>query len=361
MDEEGTGTSRFKMQSTRSVPLLNLRENVSWYFRMLRYLNLLANLFPIWVLAGSGLALVFPSWFTWFHGPMIVWGLAIIMIGMGLTLTFDDFRRVVRLPRQVLIGIIAQFLFMPFLGWGIARLVGLETEFAVGLILVACCPGGTASNVVSYVARADVALSVLMTMCSTFAAVVLTPLLTEWYAGAYVPVDGWSLFINTCKVVVLPVTAGVLLNRFVPRFVRTVNPVSPLVSVIFIALICASIIGSNNEAVKAAAVPLFTAVALLHVAGFTLGYLFATLWRCPEISRRTIAIEVGMQNSGLGAVLARKSFPALPLAAVPAAISATFHSIIGSILAAWWRAHPVSEEPANSLVEALETNEGPVS
>lgn len=311
---------------------------------MAAFLNLLANLFPVWVLTCSGLALVFPAWFTWFNSTMIVWGLAVIMIGMGITLSFEDFRRVARLPRQVMIGVAAQYLIMPFLGWSIAKGLALEPALAVGLILVACCPGGTASNVVSYIARADVALSVLMTMCSTFAAVVMTPLLTKWLAGAYVEVNAWSLFVNTLQVVVVPVTLGVLLNRYAPRVVRLVLPAAPLVSVIFIALICASIIGSNAQTVRDSALILFTAVALLHVGGFGLGYLMARLFKLSEIASRTISIEVGMQNSGLGAVLARTSFPELALAPVPSAISASFHSIIGSALAAWWRLRPADQK-----------------
>lgn len=307
---------------------------------MAALLNRLANLFPLWVVTCSGLALFFPAWFTWFNSTMIVWGLAVIMIGMGITLSVDDFRRVARLPRQVMVGVAAQFLIMPFLGWGIAKGLALEPALAVGLILVACCPGGTASNVVSYIARADVALSVLMTMCSTFAAVVMTPLLTQWLAGAYVEVSAWSLFVNTLQVVVVPVTLGVLLNRYAPRVVNFVLPVAPLVSVIFITLICASIIGSNAGTVRDSARVLFTAVALLHLGGFGLGYLLARLLKLSELASRTVSIEVGMQNSGLGAVLARASFPELVLAPVPSAISASFHSIIGSALAAWWRMRP---------------------
>jgi BASS family bile acid:Na+ symporter len=302
-----------------------------------RYLNLLANLFPLWVITCSGLALIHPAWFTWFTGPMIVWGLAIIMIGMGITLSFDDFRRVARMPRQVAIGVIAHFTIMPMLGWSIAHGFELEPQLAVGLILVACCPCGTASNVVNYIARSDVALSVLMTLCSTFAAVIMTPLLTKWLAGAYVAVDGWSLFVNTLQVVAIPVLLGMLLNRYTPRLVRTVLPVAPLVSVIFIALICASIIGANVQTVKDAALRLLGAVALLHTGGFALGYWMARALRLNETVCRTISVEVGMQNSGLGAVLARTSFPQMALAPVPSAISASFHSIIGSLLAAWWR------------------------
>lgn len=315
---------------------------------MIRLFNLLANLFPFWVLIFSGLALFFPAWFTWFSGPMIVWGLAVIMIGMGITLSFEDFHRVTRSARPVMIGIAAQFAVMPLLGWALASVFALETQLAVGLILVACCPGGTASNVVSYIARADVALSVLMTMCSTFAAVIMTPLLTRWLAGAYVPVDAWSLFFNTLQVVVLPVTLGMLLNRYTPRLVQAVMPVAPLVSVIVIALICASIIGANAGTIRDSALPLLSAVALLHLGGFTLGYVMARLLKLEERVCRTISIEVGMQNSGLGAVLARSSFAQMALAPVPSAISASFHSIIGSLFAAWWRLKSAERSALNT-------------
>jgi BASS family bile acid:Na+ symporter len=320
---------------------------------MIRFLHLLANLFPLWVLLTSGLALYFPGGFDWFRGPLIVWGLAFIMLGMGMTLTLDDFRRVRRRPRQVLAGVVAQFGIMPFLGWIVARGMHLDPALAVGLILVACCPGGTASNVVSYIARADVALSVLMTAASTFVAVGLTPLLTKALAGAYVPVDAWELFVDTLQVVVLPVGLGLFLRHFFPRAVRAMHPFAPLLSVVFIALICASIIGANAATIRASALKLFGAVALLHVGGFALGYAFARLLGYPRTTCRTVSIEVGMQNSGLGAVLARSSFPDLLLAPVPAAISASFHSLLGSLLAAWWRMHPGHERPEAPPVAAV--------
>ena len=150
-------------------------------------LNAATNLFPLWVLLGGVLALVHPPLFTWFSGPAIVWGLALIMLGMGITLSVDDFKGVARMPRAVALGFVAQYTIMPFAGWAVASALDLPTPFAVGLILVACCPGGTASNVVTYLARANVALSVSMTMCSTFGAIFMTPLLTHWLAGASVP------------------------------------------------------------------------------------------------------------------------------------------------------------------------------
>ncbi len=305
---------------------------------MTGWLNLLTNLFPLWVLAGGVAALIAPAWFTWFRGPAIVYGLAVIMAGMGLTLSFADFRRVAKMPRAVAIGFFAHYLIMPFLGWSVARGLRLETPFAVGLILVACCPCGTASNVVNYLARGDVALSVLMTMCSTFGAIFMTPLLTKWLAGAYVPVDAWKLFFDTLQIVLAPVLFGLGLHHLFPRFVKAVLPVAPVVSVVTIALICASIIGQNAARIKTSGAKLLLAVFLLHAGGFCLGYLFARRFGYDKIICRTISVEVGMQNSGLAVALAQKNFPALPAVAVPGAISSVFHSVIGSLLAGYWRA-----------------------
>jgi BASS family bile acid:Na+ symporter len=303
-------------------------------------LDRLANAFPLWVLVACGIALVEPRLFTWFRGQAIVIGLGVIMLGMGITLTLADFARVATRPAAVATGFVAQFLIMPLAGWSVATALGLDTPFAVGLMLVACCPGGTASNVVTYIARAHVALSVLMTTCTTLGAVILTPLLTKLLAGRLVDVDGWGLFRSTLEVVVLPVTAGVAINRFLPRVVAAVLPVAPLVSVITIALVCASIVGQNAAAIRDHGLRLVAAVSLLHGIGFGVGYLFARAFGYDRPVSRTISIEVGMQNSGLGVVLAQKHFPAEPLTAVPCAISSVVHSVIGSLLAGWWRGRP---------------------
>lgn len=307
---------------------------------MTRLLNLATNLFPVWVVLCCLIALGRPAWFTWFSGQWIVWALAVVMLGMGVTLSLDDFRNVLVMPKAVAMGFVAQYTIMPFLGWSVARGLHLDTPFAVGLILVGCCPGGTASNVVTYLARANVALSVLMTMCSTFGAIVMTPLLTKWLAGTYVPVDAWKLFLDTVKVVLAPLLLGVGLHHAAPRLVKTVLTVAPLVSVIAIVMICASIIGANAQDVRDSAGILFLAVFLLHAGGFTLGWGFAWAFGYDETIRRTVSIEVGMQNSGLGAVLARQNFPSLPSAPTPCAISAVFHSVIGSALAGLWRLYP---------------------
>jgi len=309
---------------------------------MQKILGLFTNLFPVWVLLCCAAALFEPTAFTWFSGPLIVWGLGIIMLGMGITLRLDDFRQVMSMPRSVGTGIAAQFILMPACAWGIAHTLNLPVPYKVGLILVACCPGGTASNVVTYLARANVALSVLMTMCSTAVAIVLTPLLTGWLAGQYVPVNGWQLFASMIKIVLLPLVLGISLNHLFPKAVRFVLPVGPLVAVVVIALICASIIGANAAAVRESGMALLVAVFMLHGTAFASGYIFARLLGFGPTVCRTISIEVGMQNSGLATVLARAHF-ANPLTAVPCAISAVVHSVIGSLLAAYWRMRPARQ------------------
>ncbi len=307
---------------------------------MSKFLRLCTNLFPVWVVLAGGLAMFQPGWFTWFDKPKIIWGLGVIMLGMGVTLTVADFRQVLKAPKPILVGFAAQYICMPFLGWAVATVTALPKEFAVGVILVSCCPGGTASNVVTYLARAMLPLSLLMTMCSTFAAALATPFLVELYAGAIVPVPFWGLVKTTATVVLLPIVAGVVIHHLFPKAVAAVSDIAPLVSVITIALICGSIIGSRIDALKEYGASLLLAMVTLHSLAFLLGYLFARLFGYDELVRRTVAIEVGMQNSGLGTVLAQKHFPGasgVSLAAVPCAISATTHCVIGSILAAVWR------------------------
>jgi len=304
---------------------------------MNRSLELLAGAFPLWVLAACGVALVRPEAFTWFRGNAIVVALGAIMLSMGLTLSLGDFARVASRPGAVVAGFVAQFTIMPLAGWGVATAMDLEPAIATGLILVACCPGGTASNVVTYLARGDVALSVVMTTCSTLAAVVLTPVLTKLLAGRLVDVDALGLLVSTAQVVVIPVAAGVVVNRLLPEASRAVQPVAPLASALLIAMVCASIVGQNADAIRSSAGRLLGAVVLLHGIGFALGYGFARMLGSRESVARTISIEVGMQNSGLGVVLATRHFPAEPLVAVPCAISSVVHSCLGSLLAGIWR------------------------
>jgi BASS family bile acid:Na+ symporter len=299
------------------------------------------RLFPLWITFGGVVALIYPPAFTWFldYG-LITPGLQIIMLGMGLTLQLSDFSRVFRAPAPILWGVLLQYTVMPLLGWGVGTLFQLPTAFAVGLVLVCCCPGGTASNVIAYLAKADVALSVSMTAFSTMLAAACTPLLTTWIVGSRVEVDGLGLFVSTAKVVLLPVAIGLFMRRYLPKLTETLLPISPAAAVLMIVLIVAAILGAQKDAVLESGLQLLGAVLTAHTLGFLLGYLLGGLSGGFGTVARTTSIEVGMQNSGLGAVLAQAHF-ANPLTAIPSAISAITHCILGSALAAWWSRRPV--------------------
>jgi BASS family bile acid:Na+ symporter len=311
---------------------------------MHRVLATITNLFWLWTVLGTAWAWFFPAHFTWFLGKfpgtdakLTALGLGVIMLGMGVTLTVDDFARILKTPWKVGVGVLAQFVIMPFVGWSVAVMFGLPDQLKLGVILVSCCPGGTASNVVCYLARANVALSVLMTMCSTMLAVVLTPYLTKAYASLAVPleVDALAMVMTMVTIVLLPVIGGVLLNRFFGPHLGLVKRVSPIVSVLVIVLIVGAIVGATKGNIVKHAATLLPAVFAVHAAGFALGYLWARVFRLELRERRTVSIEVGMQNSGLGSELAKTHFTML--AAAPCAISAFYHCIIGSFLASLGR------------------------
>jgi BASS family bile acid:Na+ symporter len=294
------------------------------------------NLFPLWVLAASLLSLYYPPLFTWFSGILITIGLGIIMLGMGITLRWEDFRRIGKMPGRVLLGVMLQFTVMPAFGFFLGYLFGLPKEYAVGLSLVANCPGGTASNVICYIAELDVPLSVTMTTVSTLAAVVLTPFLTSLLVGNRLYVDTLGLLLSTVQVIVIPVVLGLALRQWLPKITKNILPVMPSVAVLMITLIVASIIGAGREYIISGGVMLFVSVFLLHSSGFLFGYFIARLIGAADTAAKTISIEVGMQNSGLGVVLARQNFTS-PMVAIPSAISSLFHSLIASVLAGIWR------------------------
>jgi len=291
--------------------------------------NLATRFFGLLVLAVTVLALLFPSVFLPLMGG-IRWILGLIMFGMGLTLTFDDFVRVARQPLPVIAGVCLQFLVMPLAGFAIAWVLRLPPELAVGVVLVGSCPGGTASNVIVYLARGDVALSVSMTAISTLLAPLLTPLLASWLAGKWMDVSAASLFVDIVKMVLLPVVGGVLLHRYAENTVRRVQPVLPLVSVVGIVLIIGAIIAASGSRLMDAGLPAFVAVVLHNITGLGLGWLAAKALRLGRDQQKAICIEVGMQNSGLAVALASAHLS--PIAALPGAIFSVWHNISGSIL-----------------------------
>ena len=293
--------------------------------------------FPLWVLAGSALGLAQPRLIAWF-AAWTTPALALVMLLMGATIPPAAFRSLLADRRSVgylLAGVALQYTIMPLTAFAITRLLPLSAATAAGLILVGCCPGGAASNLICFIAGADVALSVALTTISTALAAFATPALTSILAGQLVAVDVASLMTSTVTVVLLPLAAGLALQLAAPRAVRAASPWCPPVAVLVVALICGSIIANSAAAVTSSGPIVLAACFLLHAGGFTLGYVSAALLGFPEKVRRTVSVEVGMQNSALGAVLAMLHFG--PAAAVPCALSATVHSVLGSLLAGGWR------------------------
>ena len=307
-------------------------------FRLTRWLG---NLFALWVVIGTSWAWLIPEHFLWFV-PYITEGLGLVMLSMGMTLTFSEFRTALSAPRRVLVGVAAQFLIMPTVAFCSARAFGLSPALTVGLVLVGSCPGGTASNVIAFLAKADVPVSVLFTMSSTLVSVVATPLLVRVLVGTVVPVDAWAMFRSMVTMVLLPLLLGVTLNQTKSVVTRTLRPVAPIVAMALIVLIVGSVVALRRDMLRGSAVSILLAVATLHIGGFVFGYVFARALGQAETFRRTVSIEVGMQNGGLGAALAQQHFAASPLTAVPSAASAVVACIVGSFAAAVWAAKPVS-------------------
>ncbi|KAF8775989.1 hypothetical protein HU200_004002 [Digitaria exilis] len=288
------------------------------------------------VMVGTVIGIYKPSMVTWLETDLFTWGLGFLMLSMGLTLTFEDFKRCLRNPWTVGVGFLAQYLIKPLLGFAIAVSLKLPAPLATGLVLVSCCPGGQASNVATYISKGNVALSVLMTTVSTIGAIVMTPLLTKLLAGQLVPVDAVGLALSTFQVVLVPTVVGVLAHECFPKFTERIISVTPLIGVILTTLLCASPIGQVAEVLKTDGAQLIIPVALLHVAAFALGYWMSRLFSFGESTSRTVSIECGMQSSALGFLLAQKHFTN-PLVAVPSAVSVVCMALGGSALAVYWR------------------------
>ena len=302
----------------------------------MRIFNTIPTAFP-WIISSAViLALIYPPIFIWFSGTLITLGLGGIMLGMGLTLRLSDFNEVRKTPSWVLTGFFLQFTVMPLFGWLLGYVFNLPPFFAVGLILVSSCPGGTASNVIVFLSKSNLALSVTMTTISTIASIVLTPLLISNLSGNIIDVDAMGLFYSTLKVILIPILLGVFINTKFPNYTESIKVYSPSFAVILITLIVASIIGQGKQIILSSGLSLLFAIMSLHMIGFVLGYFLSKLLLKNEAVSKTISIEVGMQNSGLGVVLAKENF-VNPAVAIPSAISSLVHSLYGSIFVALFR------------------------
>jgi BASS family bile acid:Na+ symporter len=309
---------------------------------MKRFFDGFNNLYLLWLVLLAAVAFYHPPVMLWFDADWVFWSLATSMLGMGLTLNLADFRAIGRMPGSVALGFLAQYTIMPLTGWATARLLGLEAGLAVGIILVASCPGGMASNVIAYLARANVALSVVLTLISTLLAFFFTPMWTQRLAGAYVPVDAWGLCRSALQLTVAPVAIGVLIRWKLPRVAGGIGAAGPTLAVLAFVGVTGGIVAASAESIAQHFVRLALAALVLHVMGFAIGYLLAKLLRFPESVARTVSIEVGMQNGGMAASLARLHFATLPLAAAAAVFSGVMQNILGGLIAAVWKRRPPS-------------------
>ena len=289
-----------------------------------------STVFPLIVLVAAVSGFLAPGTWTSLapHVPVL---LGIVMLCMGMTLTVPDLKSVAQRPAVVGLGIAAQFIIMPLAAWLIAWALRLPPELAAGLILVGCAPGGTSSNVVTYLARGDVGISVAVTTCSTLLAPLLTPLLTLWLAGTYMEVDAGSMVVSIIKTVIVPVAVGVVLRIVARRAVEKLQPLFPWVSGIVIAIIVATVVAGSAEKIISAGLIVLAAVILHNAVGLTLGWLAGRAVGLDVGTRRALSFEVGLQNSGLAATLAGQYLT--PLAALPAAVFSLWHNLSGAFVA----------------------------
>ncbi|BDQ36734.1 bile acid:sodium symporter [Pseudodesulfovibrio nedwellii] len=282
----------------------------------------------------SGIALIYPPSFIWIK-PHIPLGLGVIMFGMGLTLDFGDFREILRKWHLVGLGVFMQYVLMPVLAVGISFILGLPAEAVIGMVVVGACPGGTASNVIAYLARANVPLSVTLTLASTCLAPLFTPVIIYLLLDKQVHIDFWSMVQSVFWIVVFPMLDGLILRRIFRKRLEPLLRFFPSLSIMVIALLIACIIGLNQKTLLAFPALVLLAVILHNGIGLVAGYGLARLARCSKRDARTLAIEVGMQNSGLGVALAVKHFGAV--SALPGALFSLWHNLSGVALARRWK------------------------
>lgn len=303
----------------------------------------------VFVILIAAIALFQPWTFKW-AAPKITILLGIVMFGMGMTLRLKDFQLVFQRPRDVFIGALAQFTIMPGIAWLLAKGFGLPPELAAGVILVGTCPGGTSSNVMTYLARGDVALSVSMTMTTTILAPVVTPLLTWWLAGEWVDISLSAMMLSIVQVVIVPIVAGILINTFFERTVQKVVKLLPLVSVVAIVLIVGGVVAVSSQRIMETGLLIMLVVMLHNLLGYGIGFALAKALHMNMAKAKAISIEVGMQNSGLATSLAMMHFGAA--AAIPGAIFSVWHNISGSLAANYLASRMTKEEEGEAQLES---------
>ncbi|MDG4952481.1 bile acid:sodium symporter family protein [Actinobacillus equuli] len=299
---------------------------------LLKITQFVSKTFAIWVVFFAIIAAQFPDTFKQFV-PWIPYLLGIVMLGMGLTLTFKDFAEVTKNPKAAILGVIAQFVVMPSIAFVLAKAFQLPPDLAIGVILVGSCPGGTSSNVMTYLAKGNTALSVACTTVSTLLAPLLTPAVFYLFASEWLEIDAGAMFVSVLKMVLLPIFVGVVIRSIFKQKIEQFSQTMPLISVFAIVLIVTAVVSVSKDRIIESGLLIFLVVVLHNGLGYLIGYLIGRVFKLPIADSKTIAIEVGMQNSGLGAALAALHFKANPLIAVPSAVFSFWHNISGPILA----------------------------
>ncbi|NNP73722.1 sodium transporter [Acinetobacter defluvii] len=310
----------------------------------LRFTQFIQKTFALWVVLFAGIAMLLPDAFVWLKA-YITWMLGIIMFGMGMTMTVNDFKGVLQSPKAVGIGVLAQFIVMPSLAYILCKLFQLPAEIAVGVILVGCCPGGTASNVITYMAKGNTALSVACTSVSTLLAPILTPAIFYLLASQWLKIDAASMFMSILQVVLVPIILGLMTRSVLKQKVEQYIQVMPLISVVAIVAIVAAIIAGSKAAILQSGALILAVVILHNALGYLFGFWVSRLFQLPYADSKAVAIEVGMQNSGLGVALAALHFAASPVTAVPSAIFSLWHNISGPALATYWASRNAKDIP----------------
>jgi len=310
----------------------------------MRICNFITKYMGVLVLLMAALTLFVPQTLNWAPLTWLAPLLGIALFGMGLTLNPQDFKVVFTRPKDILIGTVAQFVIMPGTAWLLTEIFSLPTDIAIGVILVGCCPGGMASNVMTFLAKGDLALSVAITSISTLLAPILTPLLTLWLAGKYVNVDAASMLLSIVQVVILPIILGFATQKLFPNFTRKAVNYMPALSSLAIIMIVGIVVSNSAAKLMHSGLLVIIVVILHNLCGLCLGYFSGKMLRLSRKKCIAISIEVGMQNSGLASSLAALHFASSPLAVLPGAVFTIWHNLSGAMIAHFFARHSKEEE-----------------
>ncbi len=323
---------------------MNLLKNIN---------DFLGKFMAIIVLAIAAVSLFFPQSGMWIKLSWINYLLMIIMFGMGLTLRLEDFKLIFIRPKDVIIGCVAQFTIMPTIAFILCKAFNLETALMIGVVLVGTCPGGTASNVITYLSKGDVALSVSMTSINTLLAPFLTPAITYFILSKNIDIDVVSMFISIIKVVIVPIILGIIINKFFKNFTKKCTEILPIISITGICMTIASVVSHNAARILSTGFIIFSIVILHNILGYICGFFLGKIMRMNQEKIKALSIEIGMQNSGLAASLANTAFSSMPMAAVPGAIFSVWHNISGAFLASIFNTKKIK---GNFSVEKVSKN-----